>query len=118
MVPNKKARASTTKFYPRDPSLDPQLVWKGKDEQDRAELVVPVVPLHVQEVIHPLALLEGLRHTGEQSNLFGGFDGRSVDFVQKVDHYQHLANWRNRMILGDSLLVMTSLAQREGLRGK
>ena len=48
-------KAPKTMLYPRDPSLDPQLVWKGKDEQDRAALAVPVVPIYIQEKIHPQA---------------------------------------------------------------
>ena len=48
-------------LYPRDPSLDPQLVWKGKDEQDRNPLEVPLVPVYIQEKIHPQALVEDLR---------------------------------------------------------
>ena len=48
-------------LYPRDPSLDPQLVWKGKDEQDRKDLAVPVVPIYIQEKIHPQALIDDLR---------------------------------------------------------
>jgi len=51
-------------LYPRDPSLDPQLVWKGKDEQDREDLAVPVVPIYIQEKIHPRAIIEDLRRNG------------------------------------------------------
>src|SRR5450756_1545222 len=53
--------APSTMLYSRDPSLDPQLVWKGKDEQDREDLAVPVVPIYIQEKIHPQALIEDLR---------------------------------------------------------
>jgi len=114
-------------LYPRDPSLDPQLVWRGKDVQDAADLEVPVVPVYIQEKIHPLALVENLRDTataGEDEpelTLFSDFNGID-DFDKKVDFYSHDAgsqpNWSNRMILGDSLLVMTSLAEKEGLKGK
>src|ERR1700736_2831547 len=52
--------APKTMLYPRDPSLDPQLVWKGKDEQDRADLAVPVVPIYIQEKIHPQAIINAL----------------------------------------------------------
>ena len=48
-------------LYPRDPSLDPQLVWKGKDEQDRQDLAVPAVPVYIQEKIHPQAIIENVR---------------------------------------------------------
>ncbi len=115
-----------TVLYPRDPSLDPQLVWKGKDEQDSKDLAIPVVPVYIQEKIHPQALIEDLRREAEktqagkapaQTSLFGDFNGIE-DFSKKVDFYHHEGRWTNRMILGDSLLVMTSLAEKEGLKGK
>jgi len=112
-----------TVLYPRDPSLDPQLVWKGKDEQDREDLEVPAVPVYIQEKIHPQALVENLRETakaGEREpelTLFDDFNGLDA-FEKKIEFYQHEQNWANRMILGDSLLVMTSLAEKEGLKGK
>ena len=111
-----------TMLYPRDPDLDPQLVWKGKDEQDRQPLEVPVFPIYIQEKIHPQALIEALakKRTEEldsQIDLFADFNGID-DFQKRIDFYQHEANWSNRMILGDSLLVMTSLAEKEGLKGK
>jgi adenine-specific DNA-methyltransferase len=115
--------APGTLLYPRDPSLDPQLVWKGKDEQDRQDLSVPVVPVYIQEKVHPQALVENLRDTaapGEQEpelSLFSDFNGIE-DFDKKVDFYHHDGHWSNRMILGDSLLVMASLAEKEGLKGK
>jgi adenine-specific DNA-methyltransferase len=112
-------------LYPRDPSLDPQLVWKGKDEQDANPLEVPAVPIYIQEKVHPQALIELLRDTakaGEREpepelSLFDDFNG-VTDFEKKVDFYHHDQHWSNRMILGDSLLVMTSLAEKEGLKGK
>ena len=109
-------------LYPRDPSLDPQLVWKGKDEQDASDLEVPVVPVYIQEKIQPRVIIENLRQTaaaGEpepELTLFDDFNG--IAFEDLVDFYQHDQNWANRLILGDSLLVMTSLAEKEGLRGK
>lgn len=115
-------RAPAQLLYPRDPSLDPQLVWRGKDEQDRADLAVPVVPVYIQEKIHPQALVEELRRTakkGEEEpevSLFADFNG--IAFDEMVDFYKHDQNWANRMILGDSLLVMASLAEKEGLRGQ
>jgi adenine-specific DNA-methyltransferase len=111
-----------TMLYPRDPSLDPQLVWKGKDDQDREDLAVPVVPIYIQEKIHPQAIIAALprieRADDSQTNLFADFNGGPADFAQKVEFYRHEQNWTNRLILGDSLLVMTSLAQKEGLKGK
>ncbi len=107
--------------YPRDPSLDPQLVWRGKDEQDSEDLAVPSVPIYVQEKIVPQAIVENLRRTAPRTedepelSLFDDFD--RLEFGDLVDFYAHEANWSNRMILGDSLLAMTSLAEKEGLRG-
>ena len=112
-----------TALYPRDPSLDPQLVWKGKDEQDLAEyLSVSTVPVYIQEKVDPRALVENLRATADAGStepelrLFDDFDG--LEFDQLVDFYAHEGNWSNRLILGDALLVMNSLAEKENLRGK
>ena len=106
-----------TMRYPRDPSLDPQLVWKGKDEQDASDLAVPIVPIYIQEKVLPQALIENLRVTAKAGEpepeqlLFADFNGMGdAEFDKKVDFYQHDQHWANRMILGDSLLVMTSLA--------
>jgi adenine-specific DNA-methyltransferase len=110
-------------LYPRDRSLDPQLVWKGKDEQDRKDLEVPVVPVYIQETIEPRALIEDLRAASKERQdadvptLFADpFD--ELTLAERVDFYQHEGAWTNRMILGDSLLVMSSLADKEGLKGQ
>ncbi len=116
-------RSPKTVLYPRDTSLDPQLVWNGKDEQDQSDLAVPAVPIYIQEKVHPQAIIEHLRSTakaGEREpelTLFDDFNGLD-DFDKKVDFYRWEQHWSNRMILGDSLLVMTSLAEKEGLKGK
>ena len=118
--------APKTILYPRDPSLDPQLVWKGKDAQDREDLAVPVVPVYIQEKIHPQAIIDALPRTeqpaDDQTSLFADFNGLEDDFEKKVDFYSQRDDrqkpWSNRLILGDSLLVMTSLAEKEGLKGK
>jgi adenine-specific DNA-methyltransferase len=104
--------------WTRDPSLDPQLVWKGKDEQDGEDLVVDAPPIYIQEKIVPQVLIENLRRAPgqDQLDLFADFDGLSG--YDAVEYYQHDANWSNRMILGDSLQVMASLAEKENLRGK
>ena len=108
--------------YPRDPTLDPQLVWKGKDEQDAQDLQVPAVPIYIQETIDPLALVEELRaeSEGRRSEQQLGFFAPYTDltFEERVDFYRHPGKWSNRMILGDSLLVMTSLAEKEGLKSQ
>jgi len=110
----------------RNQDLDPQLVWRGKDIVDWSDLVVPVPPLYIQEKVHPKVLIDDLMHqTKEQQeagqfqqiDLFADFNGLPDD-AAKTEFYQHDANWTNRMILGDSLQVMASLAEREGLRGK
>ena len=110
----------------RNRDLDPQLVWRGKDEQDWSDLVVHAPPLYIQEKVHPKALIDDLlRETREREHeagqstpdLFAEFNGMPKG-VDKTEFYQHDQNWSNRMILGDSLQVMASLAEREGLRGK
>ena len=112
--------------YPRNRDLDPQLVWRGKDEQDWSDLVVHAPPLYIQEKVHPKVLIDDLlRATKEREHeageltpdLFADFNGIPKG-VDKTEFYQHDQNWSNRMILGDSLQVMASLAEREGLRGK
>ncbi|QDT90166.1 site-specific DNA-methyltransferase [Gimesia algae] len=110
----------------RNRDLDPQLVWKGKDEQDWSDLVVNAPPLYIQEKVHPKVLIDDLlkktenqekTKPGAQLDLFSDFNGLP-DENAKTEFYQHDSNWSNRMILGDSLQVMASLAEREGLRGK
>ena len=120
-------RRPTMMRYPRDPSLDPQLVWDGKDAENGEDLEVPTVPLYVQEEINPHALIEDFRREvarqereseDEQIDLFSTPFADELEFEQKVDFYRHDSDWANRMILGDSLVVMNSLAEKEGLRGK
>jgi adenine-specific DNA-methyltransferase len=110
----------------RNRDLDPQLVWRGKDLQDLSTLTVNAPPLYIQEKVHPKALIDDLlRQTRESrhesgdtpADLFADFNGVPKD-VDKTEFYQHDLNWSNRMILGDSLQVMASLVEREGLRGK
>ncbi len=108
--------------YPRDPSLDPQLVWKGKDEQDGEDLVVPAIPIHIQEQISPKAIIEDLREATagrreHQLDIWAS-DFNGMPFSERVDFYRHPMKWSNRMILGDSLQVMASLADKEGLKGQ
>jgi adenine-specific DNA-methyltransferase len=112
--------------YPRNTDLDPQLVWRGKDEQDWSDLVVHAPPLYIQEKVQPKVLIDDLLRTTKEHehdsgdmtpDLFADFNGIPKG-VDKTEFYQHDQNWSNRMILGDSLQVMASLAEREGLRGK
>jgi adenine-specific DNA-methyltransferase len=103
---------------------DAQLVWRGKDRQDWTDLVVNVPPLYIQEKIHPKAIIDDLKRRttakreaeAEAPDLFGDFNG--LDPEARAEFYQHDQHWSNRMILGDSLQVMASLAERESLKGK
>jgi len=110
----------------RNRDLDPQLVWRGKDQQDWSDLVVHAPPLYIQEKVHPKVLIDDLIKRAEkqddkdrqqQMDLFADFNGLPDDNF-RTEFYQHDANWTNRMILGDSLQAMASLAEREGIRGK
>ena len=112
----------------RNRDLDPQLVWRGKDEQNWSDVVVQAPPLFIQEKVHPKVLIDDLvrrskerdaekAESGFQADLFADFNGLPSSEA-RTEFYQHDANWSNRMILGDSLQVMASLAEREGLRGK
>jgi adenine-specific DNA-methyltransferase len=106
----------------RNRDLDPQLLWRGKDEQDWSDLVVHAPPLYIQEKVHPKVLIDDLikqtreqreQEAGAQPDLFANFNGlpRGVD---KTEFYRHEQNWSNRMILGDSLQVMASHHARAG----
>src|ERR1044071_853881 len=110
----------------RNRDLDPQLVWRGKDQQDWSDLVVPAPPLYIQEKVHPKVLIDDLlkrtsesasKQAGANFDLFADFNGLP-SAEARMEFYEHDQNWSNRMILGDSLQVMASLAEREGLRGK
>ncbi|WP_137173012.1 site-specific DNA-methyltransferase [Massilia sp. HP4] len=109
----------------RNRDLDPQLVWRGKDQQDWSDLVVHAPPLYIQEKVHPKVLIDDLKRQTErvdasnapQVDMFADFNGLPSEDA-KTEFYAHDAHWANRMILGDSLAVMASLAEREVLRGK
>jgi adenine-specific DNA-methyltransferase len=110
----------------RNRDLDPQLVWRGKDEQDWSDLIVQAPPLYIQEKVHPKVIIEDLRRESKKRadraappapDLFADFNGLK-DKEAATEFYQHDQHWSNRMISGDSLSVMASLAEREGLRGK
>ena len=128
MVRNQEKTPIQVSYERRNPDLDPQLFWRGKDLLDDSPLVVNAPPLYIQEKIHPKVLIDDLKRRSkegsssqsgfvEQMGLFDTIKG-DVDEGAKTEFYQHEQNWSNRMILGDSLQVMASLAEREGLRGK
>ncbi len=106
----------------RNRDLDPQLVWRGKDVADWSDLMVEAPPLYIQEKIHPKALIEDLKRASQREeaddapDLFADFNG--VDPEARTEFYAHDQHWSNRMILGDGLKVMASLAEREGLKGQ
>jgi adenine-specific DNA-methyltransferase len=104
---------------------DAQLVWRGKDTQDWSDLVVNAPPLYIQEKVHPKAIIDDLKRRTDAAradkqnapDLFADFNGLP-DPEARAEFYRHSMHWQNRFILGDSLQVMASLAQREGLKGK
>lgn len=109
----------------RNRDLDPQLVWRGKDEQDWSDLIVAAPPLYIQEKVHPKVIIDDLKRESKarqnedappMADLFGDFNG--LDLESRTEFYAHDQHWSNRMISGDSLSVMASLAEPEGLRGQ
>jgi len=113
---------SPTKTYAYDPHLDPQLVWAGKAE--RASFDVPTVSLHVHERIDPRTIVEAVRRDGSlgapeltQPSLFAQL-AENPPLREAIDFYRHAHGWSNRLIAGDSLLVMNSLLEKEGLAGQ
>jgi adenine-specific DNA-methyltransferase len=110
-------------YATRNPDLDPQLIWRGKDI-DQVALTVDAPPIYMQEQVHPKAIIEDLRAGGQRNGEGGGadlFDHFGItddDREAEIEFYRHHRKWSNRMILGDGLQVMASLAEREGLKGQ
>ncbi|MDD2599334.1 MAG: site-specific DNA-methyltransferase [Kiritimatiellae bacterium] len=126
MIEKEQADPLRVAYERRNKDLDPQLIWRGKDLQDWSDLVVHAPPLYIQEKVHPKVLIDDLKKMTADSapkadelqmDLFGDFNG-IPEGADKTEFYAHDQNWSNRMILGDSLQVMASLAEREALRGK
>lgn len=119
-VSDETQQAVTVEYQRRNPDFDPQLIWKGKYDGGDV-LSIGARPLYIQEKIHPKAIIENLRKASMEvtsaPSLFEETFGMPPE-VDRMDFYKHDQNWTNRMILGDSLQVMASLANREGLRGK
>ena len=125
---HEEIRVAYERYYGNSERV-PQLIWRGKDEQDWSDLITVAPPLFVEEKVHPKALIDDLMRLSTQSReeaaeyqtemaaLFDDFNGLP-EGADKTEFYQHDVNWNNRMILGDSLRVMASLAEKEGLRGK
>lgn len=107
----------TKKKYEYDPSLDPKLVWAGKVEAGES-FSVPTVPIYVQEKIAPEAIIARMKQ-GSDTDIPTLFGNSAADqFSSAVEFYKHDDNWQNRMVLGDSLIVMNSLLEKEGMKGQ
>jgi len=110
-------------YETRNSDLDPQLIWRGKDI-DQEALSVDAPPIYLQEQVHPKAIIEDLRAGGKRNgegggaSLFDHFGITDEDREAEIEFYKHHRKWSNRMILGDGLQVMASLAEREGLKGQ
>ena len=106
--------------YAYDPHLDPQLIWAGKAEHTSFE--VRTVSLHVHERIDPRTIIEAVRRAPdpaamEQLPLFA-MPEENPPLRQAIEFYKHAHGWSNRLVAGDSLLVMNSLLEKEGMAGK
>lgn len=114
-------KGSGKKVYAYDPHLDPQLQWAGKAEHTSFE--VPTVSLHVHERIDPRTIIDSVRRRGavpapdKQMSLFAA-PKENPPLREAIDFYKHRHNWSNRMIAGDSVLVMNSLVEKEGMAGQ
>ncbi len=107
------------KRYAYDPHLDPQLVWAGKAEHTSFE--VPTVSLHVHERIDPKTIVDAVRkRNGEPSRQLSLFEApeENLPLREAIEFYKHAHGWTNRLLAGDSLLVMNSLLEKEGMAGK
>jgi len=104
------------KTYEYDPHLDPQLQWAGKAEHTSFE--VPTVSLHVHERIDPRRIIESVKKEEDSSPQMSLFEEQKKPLREAIEFYKHRENWSNRLIAGDSLLVMNSLLEKEGMGGK
>lgn len=102
--------------YQYDPHLDPQLVWAGKAEHISFE--VPTVSLHVHERIDPRRIIKTVQKEDNFPRQLSLFEGHKKPLREAVEFYKHRENWSNRLVAGDSLLVMNSLLEKEGIGGK
>ena len=117
--PNTDSDKGEKRTYSYDPHIDPQLQWAGKAEHTSFE--VPTQSLHVHERIDPRTIMEAVRRrngngSGGQASMFEAM--REIPLRQEIEFYKHSNDWSNRLIAGDSLLVMNSLLQKENMAGK
>jgi adenine-specific DNA-methyltransferase len=119
LVDAKSDAAEGRKTYAYDPHLDPTLVWAGKAE--RTSFEIPTVSLHVHERIDPRSIVEAVRKKNgndyEQMSLFNS-KTENPPLREAIEFYKHAHNWSNRLVAGDSLLVMNSLLEKEGMAGQ
>ena len=120
VTPDTDPDAGAKKTYAYDPHLDPQLQWAGKTEHTSFE--VPTVSLHVHERIEPRTIIEAVRRAPDpaaavQKALFQT-PQENPPLREAVEFYKHAHGWSNRLVAGDSLLVMNSLLEKEGMAGK
>lgn len=104
------------KTYQYDPHIDPQLQWAGKAEHTNFE--VPTVSIHVHERIDPRRIIESVRKEETSPRQMSLFEEEKKPLREAIEFYKHKENWSNRLIAGDSLLVMHSLLEKEGMGGK
>ncbi len=117
VTPDTDPDAGAKKSYAYDPHLDPQLQWAGKAEHTSFE--VPTVSLHVHERIDPRTIIEAVKKKNGNHPQMGLFENeRAEPLRHAVEFYRHKHGWSNRLIAGDSLLVMNSLLEKEGMEGK
>ena len=118
VTPQTDPDAAGKKTYAYDPHLDPQLEWAGKSEHTSFE--VPTVSLHVHERIDPRTIIDAVTKPDEESAQASLFDlpSENPPLREAVEFYKHQHGWSNRLVAGDSLLVMNSLLEKEGMAGK
>ncbi len=120
VTPDTDPDAGRKKTYQYDPHLDPQLVWAGKAEH--TSFAVPTVSLHVHERIDPRTIIEATRKRnggrGDSQMLLFEQPEQNPPLREAIEFYKHAKGWKNRLIAGDSLLVMNSLLEKEGMAGK
>lgn len=116
VTPDSDPDTGEKKTYEYDPHLDPQLQWAGKAEHTSFE--VPTVSLHVHERIDPNTIIETVKKEHEGPKQMSLFETNDKPLREAIDFYKHKEGWTNRLIAGDSLLVMNSLLEKEGMAGK
>jgi adenine-specific DNA-methyltransferase len=118
VTPDTDKDTGTKQQYKYDPHLDPQLVWAGKAEH--TSFKVSTRSLHVHERIDPKTIIQAVRKRNGKDAQPGLFDSleENPPLREAIEFYKHAHNWSNRLVAGDSLLVMNSLLEKEGMAGK